>query len=208
VTAGGTKHTLDSPFFVLATQNPLEQEGTYPLPEAQLDRFMFQILVSYPSADEELEVMRRIASKGEVNVSSVIDSDRIAKIQQIIQHTPVPDHVLQYALRLVRSTRSDAGEPAPEVVRDYLSWGAGPRASVALVSGAKAHALLVGSGTVGIDDVRAIAHPVLRHRILMNFNAQADQVTAEGVIDELLSAVPEDSMGDDARALAGRVFRS
>ncbi|MCA9303321.1 MAG: MoxR family ATPase, partial [Phycisphaerales bacterium] len=208
VTAGGTKHVLPVPFFVLATQNPLEQEGTYPLPEAQLDRFMFQILVSYPDADDELEVMRRSAKKGEVSVKPVIDAERIGQVQKIIQHTPVPDHVLKYALRLVRATRGDAGEQSPEVVRDYLSWGAGPRASEALIAGAKAHALLVGSGTVGIDDVRAVARPVLRHRILLNFNAQADQVTTDTVISELLGAVPEDSLDESARGLAGRVLRS
>jgi len=207
VTAGGTKHVLPAPFFVLATQNPLEQEGTYPLPEAQLDRFMFQILVSYPDAEEELEVMRRSASKGEVTVRPVIDAERIAKVQKIIQHAPVPEHVLRYALRLVRATRGEAGEQSPEVVRDYLSWGAGPRASEALVAGARAHALLVGSGTVGIDDVRAVASPVLRHRILLNFNAQADQVTTDTVIRELLGAVPEDSLEESARGLAGRVLR-
>ncbi len=206
VTAGGKKHTLPAPFFVLATQNPLEQEGTYPLPEAQLDRFMFQILVSYPQADEELEVMRRSATKGEHKVSPVIGVERILRVQKIIQHAPVPDHVLKYALRLVRSTREN-GEHTPEIVRDYLSWGAGPRASEALVAGAKAHALLVGSGSVGIDDVRAITHPVLRHRILLNFNAQADQIDTDSVINDLLGSIPEDSMDGDSRAMSQRVLR-
>jgi MoxR-like ATPase len=207
VTIGGARHALPSPFFVLATQNPLEQEGTYPLPEAQLDRFMLQVLVKYPSEQEELEVIRRSSQKGEVVVNAVVTSDQIAKVQKIIQHAPVPEHVLRYALRLARSTRVNEGEHVPEIVRDYIAWGAGPRASEALIQGAKAHALLVGNGVVGIDSVRAVAHPVLRHRILTNFNAQADQITTDTIVDQLLSEVPEDAMSDSERELTQRAVR-
>jgi len=208
VTIGGDRHVLPIPFFVLATQNPLEQEGTYPLPEAQLDRFMFQIMVGYPSEQEELEVIRRSSSKGEVDVQSVIHAQQIGRVQKLIQHTPVPEHVLKYALRLVRSTRANEREHVPEIVSDYIAWGAGPRASEALVQGAKAHAMLVGNGVVGIDSVRAIAHPVLRHRLLTNFNAQADQITTDMVVDQLLAEVPEDSMSGSERALTQRAVRA
>tara|TARA_R110002073_G_scaffold152651_3_gene307441 strand:- start:73430 stop:74596 length:1167 start_codon:yes stop_codon:yes gene_type:complete len=204
VTAGGVRHQLPDPFFVLATQNPLEQEGTYPLPEAQLDRFMFQILVRYPTEAEELEVIKRSATKGESSVKPVINSDRIREVQKIIKHTPVSEHVCKYALRLVRATRAnEAGTPGgarvPDMVRDYVSWGAGPRASEALVHAAKAHAMLVGDGLVTVDTIRAVAHPVLRHRVVLNFNAQADQVTPEAVINNLLETVPTDELDDKSR---------
>lgn len=207
VTVGGVRHVLPSPFFVLATQNPLEQEGTYPLPEAQLDRFMLQVMVGYPSEEEELEVIRRSATKGEQQVNPVIRAEQIAHVQKVIQHTPVPEHVLKYALRLVRSTRANEAEQVPAIVKDYIAWGAGPRASEALIQGAKAHALLVGNGIVSIDSIRAIAHPVLRHRILTNFNAQADQVTSDMIVDQLLSEVAVDGMNADQRALKERVIR-
>lgn len=200
VTAGGTRHILPDPFFVLATQNPLEQEGTYPLPEAQLDRFMFQILVRYPTEAEELEVIQRSATKGEYKVQSVIDGARIREVQGIIKHTPVPEHVCKYALRLVRATRANEAGPVPDMVRDYVSWGAGPRASEALVHAAKAHAMLVGDGLVTVETIKAIAHPVLRHRVVLNFNAQADQVTSETVIDNLIQSVPVDELDDRSRS--------
>ncbi len=205
VSVGGVRHPLPDPFFVLATQNPLEQEGTYPLPEAQLDRFMFQVLIRYPSEVEELEVIRRSAHKDEVTVSPVIDAAGIAEVRRIVRHCPVPDHVLRYALRLVRSTRG--GEDSPAAVRDYLSWGAGPRASEALVHAAKAHALLRRSGLVTADDVRAVAHPVLRHRILTNFNAEADQVTPDAIIDALLASIGVTGEDRDTARLASRVLR-
>jgi MoxR-like ATPase len=208
VTIGGVRHVLPSPFFVLATQNPLEQEGTYPLPEAQLDRFMLQVLVGYPDEQEELEVIRRSSSKGEVEINAVIDGEQIARIQKIIQHTPVPEHVLRYALRLARSTRANENEHAPVIVRDYIAWGAGPRASEALIQGAKAHAMLVGNGIVGIDSVRHVAHPVLRHRLLTNFNAQADQISTDMIVDQLLSEVPEEAMSEHERALTSRAIQS
>ncbi len=205
VTVGGVRHALPEPFFVLATQNPLEQEGTYPLPEAQLDRFMFQVLIRYPTEAEELEVIKRSAHKDEVTITPVIDAARIAEVRRIVRHCPVPEHVLHYALRLVRSTRS--GENAPGVVRDYLAWGAGPRASEALVHAAKAHALIRGSGVVTADDVRAVAHPVLRHRILTNFNAEADQVTPDAIVETLLSEIPVTGESAEARRLTDRVLR-
>ena len=207
VTIGGARHALPSPFFVLATQNPLEQEGTYPLPEAQLDRFMVQVLVRYPTEEEELEVIRRSAAKDDVEITPVIDADQISRVQKIIRSAPVPEHVLRYALRLVRATRAGEGFAVPDIVRDYVSWGAGPRASEALILGARAHAMLVGNGIVSIDSIRAIAHPVLRHRILTNFNAQADQVSTDDIIDALIREIPEDSRTDQERALTDPAIR-
>jgi len=208
VTAGGHRHVLPDPFFVLATQNPLEQEGTYPLPEAQLDRFMFQILVKYPTEAEELEVIKRSATKGEHAVEAMVDTDRILEVQKIIKHTPVAEHVCKYALRLVRATRANELGSVPDMVQDYVSWGAGPRASEALVHAAKAHAMLVGDGLVTVETIRAIAHPVLRHRLVLNFNAQADQVTAEMIIDDLLQQVAIDGLDDRSRsALQGVIER-
>ena len=137
----------------------------------------------------------------------MVNREQIASVQKIIQHAPVPEHVLRYALRLARSTRVNEDEPVPEIVRDYIAWGAGPRASEALIQGAKAHALLVGNGIVGIDSVRAIAHPVLRHRILTNFNAQADQITTDMIVDQLLSEVSQDAMNNAERSLTQRAVR-
>ncbi len=203
VTVGGVRHPLPAPFFVLATQNPLEQEGTYPLPEAQLDRFMLQILIKYPTAEEELEVMRRSAHKGEADVSPVLDARDIAEIRTIIKHAPVAEHVMKYALRLVRATRVDeAGSGAPEIVRDYVAWGAGPRASEALVLAAKASAILSGDTVVTADHVRRMVPPVLRHRVLTNFNAEADQVTPDKILEGLVAAVPvEDAPADETRQI-------
>ncbi|MFG0246974.1 MAG: AAA family ATPase [Phycisphaerales bacterium JB052] len=208
VTTGGTRHALPAPFFVLATQNPLEQEGTYPLPEAQLDRFMVQVLVRYPSEEEELEVIRRSASKDEVDIKPVIDGDQIARVQKIIRSVPVPEHVMRYALRFVRSTRAGEGFTVPDIVRDYVSWGAGPRASESLIQAARAHAMLVGNGIVSIESVRAVAHPVLRHRVLTNFNAQADQVGIDQIIDTLLREIPEDARDEQSRAISDPAIRS
>ncbi|GJM19354.1 MAG: ATPase AAA [Phycisphaeraceae bacterium] len=203
VTVGGVRHVLPAPFFVLATQNPLEQEGTYPLPEAQLDRFMLQILIKYPTAEEELEVMRRAAHKGEEEVSPVLDGSDIDRIRTVIKHAPVAEHVMKYALRLVRATRvGEDGANAPEIVRDYVGWGAGPRASEALVLAAKASAILSGDAVVTADHVRRMVHPVLRHRVLTNFNAEADQVTTDTILDGLIEAVPvAESPADEARQM-------
>ncbi len=207
VTAGGVRHELPRPFFVLATQNPLEQEGTYPLPEAQLDRFMFQIQIGYPSADEELEVIRRSAHKGEVEVGEVIHADDIDRIATAIRHMPVADHVMRYALRIVRATRvGEAGDEIPKIVRDYVSWGAGPRASENLVLAAKASALLSGSMHVTPEHIVRVAPPVLRHRVLLNFNAEADQVSVEQVIGGLLEAIPVEGSGEPVRSQMDDVF--
>ena len=192
VTIAGVMHPLPDPFFVLATQNPIEQEGTYPLPEAQLDRFMFQILISYPSQEEEVEIVRR--SRGEPHVAQVLSGEDICRVQKLVHDAPVADHVIRYALRLVRATRirqeMDGGLPRPQMVTDYVGWGAGPRASEFLVLAAKAKAIMDGSAAVTPEHVRSVAKPVLRHRILTNFNAEADQVTTDQIIDALLEEIP------------------
>ncbi len=212
VTVGGVAHKLPSPFFVLATQNPIEQEGTYPLPEAQLDRFMFQILIKYPTADEELEIVRRSSSKAEVAIQTVLPAAEIARVQQLVQHVPVADHVIRYALRLVRTTRVNEpienGLARPRVVTDYVAWGAGPRASEYLILSAKARAILTGSYHVTPEHVRAVAKPVLRHRILTNFNAEADQVSTDTIIDGLLASVPVEGSSAEERKRMETVLRS
>ncbi|HZW08904.1 MAG TPA: MoxR family ATPase [Phycisphaerales bacterium] len=192
VTIGGVQHALPSPFFVLATQNPIEQEGTYPLPEAQLDRFMFEIKIGYPSESEELAIIKRTTGTGLSDVEAILGAHDIEHIQSLVRAVPVPDHVLKYALRLVRTTRvKEPVESArPKMVADYVGWGAGPRASEYLVLAAKARALLDGATHATPDHVRAVARPVLRHRILTNFNAEADQVTADAIVDAMLKEVP------------------
>ena len=194
VTVGGVRHELPRPFFVLATQNPIEQEGTYPLPEAQLDRFMFQVQIRYPSADEEMEIVRRSSNRAEVKIDAVLDQAGISRVQDLVRRTPVADHVIRYALRLVRATRikepMDLGLTRPKIVQDYISWGAGPRASEYLVLAAKARAILAGSTHVTPEHVKAVAPPVLRHRLLVNFNAEADQVTTDDIIRGLLDEMP------------------
>lgn len=194
VTIGGVQHNLPDPFFVLATQNPIEQEGTYPLPEAQLDRFMLQIRIGYPTAEEEFEIVRKSAERPDVRIQPVLSHDQITRVQWLVRQCQVADHVIRYALRLVRATRvgepMDNGLTRPEIVRDYVSWGAGPRASDYLILAAKAHAILGGSLHVTPDHVREVAKPVLRHRILTNFNAEADQVTTDQIIEKLLEEIP------------------
>ena len=186
VTAGGAKHPLDEPFFVLATQNPIEQEGTYPLPEAQLDRFMFNIQVDYPSEDEEVQIMKRTTAFGEAKVDPVLSGPDILRLQEIVRRVPIADEVIRYVLRLTRSTRVSKSE-APQFMKDYLAWGAGPRASQYLILGGKARALLQGRYHVSVEDIRAVAHPVLRHRILTNFSAEAEGITSDKIIDRLLA---------------------
>ena len=208
VTAGGQMYPLPRPFFVLATQNPIEQEGTYPLPEAQLDRFMYQIRIGYPTAEEELEIVRRSAHKGEVEISPVVGAKEIMEMQTLVRHAPAADHVIKYALRLVRATRQPepgAEDHRPQVVRDYVGWGAGPRASENLILAAKARALLTGHTHADIQHVKEAALPVLRHRVLTNFNAEADRVTTDEVVRQLLEAV---SVADDSPAAAAAVDRA
>ncbi|RMH14167.1 MAG: MoxR family ATPase [Planctomycetota bacterium] len=211
VTVGGVRHELPSPFFVLATQNPLEQEGTYPLPEAQLDRFMYQVMIKYPTAEEELEVMRRSANKGEERIEPVLDATGIEQIQKTIRHVPVPDHVMKYALRLVRATRvtePEGRELSPPIVRDYVAWGAGPRASEYLILAARGRALLSGATHVSVEHVREVALPVLRHRILTNFNAEADQVRPDQIVEGLLEAIPVEGASARESAQMDEVMRN
>ncbi|MGD9689756.1 MAG: AAA family ATPase [Phycisphaerales bacterium] len=203
VTVGGMQHKLPAPFFVLATQNPIEQEGTYPLPEAQLDRFMFEVKISYPSADEELLIVKRSTTTGAAQPTAVLTAADIQRVQELVRSTPVADHVLRYALRLVRTTRikepMDAGHPRPKMVEQYVGWGAGPRASEYMILAAKARAILAGSLAVTPEHVRDIAKPVLRHRILTNFNAEADGVTTDHIIDSLLKETPVEGLTPDEK---------
>jgi MoxR-like ATPase len=194
VTVGGQTHPLPDPFLVMATQNPVEQEGTYPLPEAQLDRFMFQVRISYPSVDEEAEIVRRTTSGTRGTPEAVLSSAEIRQVQDLVRSAAVPDYVIRYALRLVRATRvsepMDAGVERPALVKNYVGWGAGPRASEYLILAAKARAILSGSFHVTPEHVKAVAKPVLRHRILTNFNAEADQVTTDKIVDGMLQSIP------------------
>jgi MoxR-like ATPase len=190
VTVGGTTHHLPEPFFVLATQNPLEQEGTYPLPEAQLDRFMFLVQVDYPSEEEELLVMKMgTGMKGE-EPQPVLSAEHILYMQQTVKAVPVADHVYRYAERIVRSTRPKTPE-ALEFCRKYLSFGAGPRASLSLIMAAKAHAMVKGNVYVSCADVAAVAPSIMRHRIAPNFSAQSEGVTADDLIGQVLAAIPQ-----------------
>ena len=202
VTAGGTKHELSEPFFVLATQNPIEQEGTYPLPEAQLDRFMFNILVDYPTEDEEVEIMKRTTVGQDANVEEILNGDEIRELQEIVRKVPVADEVIRYVLRLTRATRINK-EEAPEYIKDWLAWGAGPRASQYLILGAKARAVLYGRNHVSAEDVQAVAYPVLRHRILTNFSAEAEGVSPETIIARLIEDTPVHDTGAAGAAASG-----
>jgi len=195
VSAGGTIYELDLPFFVLATQNPIEQEGTYPLPEAQLDRFMFMVLVDYPSMDEERLIVKTTTMDIKAEPQEVLSGEDVLALQRIVRKIPVSQHVVDYSVSLTRATRPHEGQ-APDFVRNYLTWGAGPRAAQYLVLGAKSRALLHGRFNVSAEDVRAVAHPVMRHRIFTNFNADAEGVTTDHLIDMLLKAVPEPQIED------------
>ncbi len=193
VTAGGQTFNLPLPFFVLATQNPIELEGTYPLPEAQLDRFMFNVLVDYPSQDEEEKIVAMTTSAYEAKLERVLGADDIMTLQRLIRRVPVADHVVRYAVRLARATRGGAsGAPGTDLVSKWVSWGAGPRASQYLVLGAKTRAVLLGRFAPGIEDVKAVAPSVLRHRIVTNFTAEAEGIRAEQIIAELLKSVPSE----------------
>ena len=200
VTVGRVRHPLSDPFFVLATQNPIEQEGTYPLPEAQQDRFMFKIFVDYPSFDEEFEVARQTTTATANEVETVLTAEEIVSLQQVVREVPVSDHIIRYALSLVRQTR--IGHPGiPEFVSDSIAWGAGPRAVQFLILGGKARALLHGRTHVSTEDIQALAKPVLRHRIVVNFAAESDGVTSDDVIQQLVEVTPskEDELTNDAR---------
>ena len=185
VTAAGHTYELPAPFFVLATQNPIEQEGTYPLPEAQLDRFMFNIWVDYPSFNEEMEIVRSTTTNKKVQVNPVISGEEIVFYQQLIRKMPVTDNVIEYAVKLVSKTRP-GGDNAPEMINQFLSWGAGPRASQNLVVAAKCHAALNGKYSPDIEDIKAVAVPILRHRIVRNYKAEAEGYTVEKIVDSIL----------------------
>jgi len=185
VTAAGHKYTLDKPFFVLATQNPIEQEGTYPLPEAQLDRFMFNIWVDYPTFEEEISIVKNTTTDKTVSLRPILTGEEIMYFQGLIRRIPVPDAVYDYAVKLVSKTRMNS-PMTHELTKKYLEWGAGPRASQYLIIGAKCQAAINGKYSPDIEDVKAIAHPILRHRIVRNYRAEAEGYTVEKIIDELM----------------------
>jgi MoxR-like ATPase len=192
VTAAGETMVLPRPFFVLATQNPIEQEGTYPLPEAQLDRFLFDIRIGYPSEEEEKGILRATTTINRTKLAPVLGAAETLALQDLVLELPASDQIIEYAARIARATRPDS-PTAPAMVKQYVRWGAGPRAGQALILGAKAHALLDGRHAVSPDDIRRVAHPVLRHRVLVNFAAEAEGITPEKVVDELLGHVPQPS---------------
>ena len=200
VTVGRVRHPLSDPFFVLATQNPIEQEGTYPLPEAQQDRFMFKVFVDYPNFNEEFEIARRTTTTMNDDVQAVLTGEEILDLQRIVREVPVTDHVIRYALSLVRQTRVGCAG-APDFVQDMVGWGAGPRAVQFLILGGKARALLYGRTHVSTEDIQALAKPVLRHRMVVNFAAESDGVTQDDIIERLVAITPtkEDELTNDAR---------
>jgi MoxR-like ATPase len=200
ITVGRERRPLQSPFFVLATQNPIEQEGTYPLPEAQQDRFMFKVFVKYPSFEEEFEVAQRTTTGGDLDVDRVLSAQEIVSLQELVREVPIADHVIRFALSLVRQTR--VGSPGtPDFIEEMSAWGAGPRAVQFLIIGGKARALLHGRTHVSTDDIVALAKPVLRHRLVVNFAAESDGVTSDDIIERLLEVTPtkEDELTRDAR---------
>jgi MoxR-like ATPase len=192
VTVGGVRHALDRPLFVLATENPIEQEGTYPLPEAQLDRFMMNVLIDYPSAAEERMILAQTTAGDDPAVSAIATGAEIERARLLVREIAAADNVIDYAARIVRATRPNAAadEPAPGFIRQWVRWGAGPRAGQALLLAGKARAVLHGRPAVSLDDVRAVAAPVLRHRVLVNFQAEADGVDADSIVSRTLEAIP------------------
>jgi len=188
VTAGGTTHALDLPFFVLATQNPIEQEGTYPLPEAQLDRFMFNISIDYPPLEEEMEIVATTTSSYQPVLQKVITGQKILEMQELVRKVPASSHVIGYAVKLLRASRPREPEALP-FVKDWVEWGAGPRASQHLILAAKAKAIMDGRYVASVEDVKAVIRPILKHRIITNFKAQAESITSLEVIDHLLKGV-------------------
>jgi len=191
ISSGGVDYKLEEPFFVLATQNPIEQEGTYPLPEAQLDRFLFNVMVKYPSHGEELDIMRSVTSDDEPELKEVVDGASIIEFQHVVRRIPVADHVFEYAAAIVRATRPDQPE-SPEFVKKLMAWGAGPRASLNLILAGKARAALRGRCHVATEDIRELCLPILRHRIIPNFAARSEGMTPDTLITRLLEEVPED----------------
>ncbi|MCO5260627.1 MAG: MoxR family ATPase [Crocinitomicaceae bacterium] len=185
VTAAGKTYKLDAPFFVLATQNPIEQEGTYPLPEAQLDRFIFNIWVDYPTFVEEMAIVRATTIDNTVQLNQVLTAEQIVRYQELIRRIPVADNVLEYAVKLVAKTRINSDYVTP-ITKDYITWGAGPRASQYLIIGAKCHAALNGKYSPDIEDVKAVAKPILRHRLVRNYRAEAEGYSMERIIEELM----------------------
>jgi MoxR-like ATPase len=205
VTVGGQRHVLPAPFFVLATQNPIEQEGTYTLPEAQQDRFMFKVFVKYPSYNEEYRIAESTTGSSHPEVREILTGEEILRLQQMVRRVPVAPHVIHYALRLVRSTRVHEGD-VPKFITDWVSWGAGPRGMQFLLLGGKARAMLQGRFHVTTDDIKAVAHPVLRHRVITNFNAESSGITSDKVIDRLLTEVPARREGDNIAPEIARAF--
>lgn len=189
VSSGGEDFKLDEPFFVLATQNPIEQEGTYPLPEAQLDRFLFNIMVKYPSKSEELDIMRNVTGDTQPELKEVVDSKTIIEFQKLVRRIPVADHIFEYAAALVRSTRPDEPD-SPDFVKKLMSWGAGPRASLNLILAGKARAALQGRTHVSIDDIQKVCLPILRHRVIPSFSARSEGMTSDSLIGKLLEEIP------------------
>lgn len=187
VTASGRHFDLDRPFFVMATQNPIEQEGTYPLPEAQLDRFMFNILLDYPSKEEEFSIVKQTTSDYLANVEKIMSADDIVYFQDLIRRIPVNDNVIKYAVNLATATRPNTPESKP-IVNEFINWGAGPRASQYLIIGAKTHAVLNGKYSPDIEDIQAVAKPIIRHRVVKNYKAEAQSVSVDDIVDELLKA--------------------
>ena len=184
VTTAGKSYELDQPFFVLATQNPIEQEGTYPLPEAQLDRFMFNLLINYPDRDEEISIIKKTTSLGESKPQKIISKKEILDFQNLVLRVPMADNVIEYAVDLVASTRPS--KKAKKFVNDYIEWGAGPRAAQSLVLGAKAHAIINGNPSVNIDDVKKMVYPVLRHRVIPSYSADAEGISADEILEKLV----------------------
>ena len=207
LTVGGKRYVLDEPFFVMATQNPIEQEGTYPLPEAQLDRFMFNTYIDYPDEEDELQIVKQTTADVTAQVTPTLDGSEIMALQRIVRRVPVADHVARYALKLARLTRP-RHDQAPDFIREYVSWGAGPRASQYLVLGAKARAVLHGRHCAENEDVDAVAYPVLRHRIITNFNAEAEGLRPDDIVSRLIETAKASLIETEASGKLPKVFRS
>src|ERR1043165_5264743 len=206
VTAGGKQHRLPQPFFGLATQNPIEQEGTYPLPEAQLDRFMFNINVGYPSEDEEFQIVRLTTQNLKIDLQHILSGEEVMQLQEVVRKVPVADHVIRYALQFSRLTRKTEGGAIPDFVKEYVAWGAGPRASQYLILAGKARALLKGRYHVSTEDIRQVALPVLRHRIVTNFNAEAEGIKSDTIVKKLMEHIPRQQY-DEMDQQAAKMMR-